>query len=845
MSDEQGKTTDGGKKPPRLSVVALPVKREVSEKHLEGLRASGLTDETITAAQLYTESRSAELAQLVGRRTWPRVCGAALVFPFILPGETEPYAYRVRPTIPRVTGHKRDGSPKHAKYDQATEHGVLTYFPPRARAAGDFGNAQRTLYWTEGEKKALVLDQLGLACVGLTGVWNYADVEHKDETGERLHPRIRDSVAIAGRAHVIVFDADARSNDQVMLAAGRLAGVLMAAGAASVRFVTPLTAEQKGIDDYFARFGEDVTRQLLDSAEPIEPVSPQEPLSRIRSIKGMQDAPVDPDLRLPLGYALERDGTLWRLGDDRRGDAKVARAPIFIQRYLDDHYTGEGRVELCFERDGRWQTSCVSRKAIVDGRTMVADLSSFGAPVTSNNAGAFVDWFDDLERVNAGRIPRVACVGRAGWHDIDGRRVFVLDDVLVSGDEVVALALDTRGDRKKLFGSLKSRGDAAAHIAALRRAWEADAVCAAMIAGSLAAPLLEQLGAPNFAIHVPGDSSRGKTSMLKIAASVFGDPNSDHWVSSWNITSVAAELRAAVFTGLPQAYDEVGASDPEATERLVYMLINGGGRARGQRDLTLRETPSWHTVVLSTGERGLADESAATGAQIRVIQLPVSRFGELGAEAIDALREECATNAGAFGREWIAGLLDIDDWAPWRAQYKDYVKLLRAKATDPLRGRLAGYFAVLCVAEAMAAQLGFGDPDAATMQRLFAAPARREQVQSLAERARDMVLGWALSEQDAFPELRLVSSGDEEPQSTRGARARHGFRRSGELLFIPYAFRKWCEEHRLSYREVLRGWQERGWLVHDPGRLESKVRIGASFERVYRLTVGEDEPCGP
>ena len=81
-----------------------------------------------------------------------------------------------------------------------------------------------------------------------------------------------------------------------------------------------------------------------------------------------------------------------------------------------------------------------------------------------------------------------------------------------------------------------------------------------------------------------------------------------------------------MLTDLPLCFDEVGAGDSRIIERSIYMLINGAGKSRGDRALRVRKTPTWRTVVLSTGEHELADERANTGAQVRVLQFRVSGF---------------------------------------------------------------------------------------------------------------------------------------------------------------------------------------------------------------------------
>ena len=248
MSEQQG---DPPPHPPRARVRKLheppPLdKRAVFAKHLADLRASGLSDDTIRAAGLYSEERPHALSEIIGR-TYPKTCGAALVFPFHLPGQPA-YAFRIKPTTPRLGKPGRNGQRRAIKYDQSSEAGQLVYLPPWARESGALQDATQILYLTEGEKKSLTLDQLRLPCVGLCGVWAYADKSDTapaNDAPERLHRTIREHTQIAGRSVVICFDSDAHDNPQVMMAAGRCAGVLLAAGAIAVRFVTPPLAKAR------------------------------------------------------------------------------------------------------------------------------------------------------------------------------------------------------------------------------------------------------------------------------------------------------------------------------------------------------------------------------------------------------------------------------------------------------------------------------------------------------------------------------------------------------------------------------------------------------------------------
>lgn len=809
-----------GRKPALGVVVSLNTQRGLNDAHKSQLAASGLSDESMTLSGLYTETHPKRLADLMGWKRWPTTNGAALVIPFFVPGKTEAIGSRLRFDNPR-----KDKRGKLVKYDQPSGTDTLVYFPPRARACGSLKDASQPLMWTEGEKKALALDQLGLPTVGLTGVWNWVDGPARAEHGDRLHPLIVEHCTVAARSHVICFDADARTNDKVMMAAARLAGVLFAAGATEVKFTAPPDAhDAKGIDDYLGKHGDDATRAVIAAAAPLEASDPKQPLARVRSLAALRDAPIPEALRMPGDYDVKRDGSLWRAGEGKAGDTKVTHAPPFIVRALVDHHSGEERAELTYQRMDGWSTVMVSRKAIADSRTLVAELAPVGGPVTSQSAGKIVEWLSEFEAVNTNAIERVECLGSAGWHTISGERVFVAHEAIRCEGSKLVVAVDTRGERQRVFGALKPRGDdSVAHVAALKRAWQADPRCAAVICAAFAAPMLRPLGAPNFAIHLPGPSSRGKTSMLRCAASVYGNPNSPAWVASWNVSQAAAEIRAATLTDLPQCYDEIGSSDPEIVERMIYDLINGSSRSRATRDFFVRESHHWHTIVLSTGERELVDDDAAAGAQVRVIQFPVSGFGELTGSEVDEVREACAAHAGVVGVDWLSILVDLsaDDWSEHKTALAANTASLREQGGGgPMQSRVAGYFALLVTTEAMIADTyGIGDLEGGTMRQLFLNMQSRDGVVDMAERARDLVEQWVISTPDSFPEVHALTFDSSGEPNKRGASPRCGFRRDdGRLLIVPAELSQFLKRHRLPPREVLRGWTERGWIDRGDGR---------------------------
>lgn len=116
---------------------------------------------------------------------------------------------------------------------------------------------------------------------------------------------------------------------------------------------------------------------------------------------------------------------------------------------------------------------------------------------------------------------------------------------------------------------------------------------------ALAAPLLQILGLPCVTFHLNGTSGDGKSSILKAAASVYGD---EERVTSWDKTQNGFEAVAARHTNQPLIVDEIGQGSVSALDQVAYKLNNGIGKDRMTRATAWRKAPRWSLIVLSAGE---------------------------------------------------------------------------------------------------------------------------------------------------------------------------------------------------------------------------------------------------
>ena len=207
-------------------------------EHLVDLRNSGLSDETIRAARIYSETDPKKI-RLALRWRRPADClGHCLAFPFPdLDGRLNGFV-RFKPNNPR-TEVKKDGTFRLIKYENPMGTGIIrAYFVPAAFEA--IRSPTVRLLITEGEKKTLCASQHAFPTIGLCGVDMWG-VSLRDSTGKKIGVRrlIKDLERInwAGRIVIIIFDTDSDHRPNVARAAAQLAQELSDVAPSSTLFI--------------------------------------------------------------------------------------------------------------------------------------------------------------------------------------------------------------------------------------------------------------------------------------------------------------------------------------------------------------------------------------------------------------------------------------------------------------------------------------------------------------------------------------------------------------------------------------------------------------------------------
>ena len=147
----------------------------------------------------------------------------------------------------------------------------------------------------------------------------------------------------------------------------------------------------------------------------------------------------------------------------------------------------------------------------------------------------------------------------------------------------------------------------------------------------------------------------------------------------------------------------------ELKRSIVYMIANGRGKGRSSQGGGTRETPTWHTVALSTSEEPLHESSPHEGARGRILSIggmtPSFRPGM--AALVQSLERAVASSHGHAGETYIRHLngWTESDWMRWYRRYCAIRDELARSSSSNLVGRVSGYIAAIQLAAEVACPL--------------------------------------------------------------------------------------------------------------------------------------------
>ena len=360
---------------------------------------------------------------------------------------------------------------------------------------------------------------------------------------------------------------------------------------------------------------------------------------------------------IPEGFSLGHDGVYL----DKQNPVLIS-GPCWISAFTRSKDGRDwGIVVHWIDHDGRQQSAAFPKQFLIDrGVPLANELMARGLRIIPGKQSMLMQYLGMFELPAELRLQSVI---QLGWLDCaeDESPVFVLpektfglgmqDTVIFQPEEhsPTAATLHQRGtlEQWRSFVASKCEG----------HPFMVFGLCTAF-----GGPVLKLFGEDCGGFHFYGASSKGKTTTLQVAASVWGcgaDPatSSNSLISRWNTTGNALEATASAHNDGLLCLDEMGTCDQRNFGKVIYDLMGGTGKRRLTKSAALQPTRSWRILVLSTGEISVKQKieeegalAAKTGQLIRLVDIPIEDgvLNDLDTVSAQALISDLKRNAGRY-----------------------------------------------------------------------------------------------------------------------------------------------------------------------------------------------------
>lgn len=336
----------------------------------------------------------------------------------------------------------------------------------------------------------------------------------------------------------------------------------------------------------------------------------------------------------------------------------ICRKPIFVTQILKDPVGDRYFLRLVSYRGNERIERIVPNQDVLNLKGLT-DLSQFGFPTNSSSARELVSFLDSLIFINEKNIPMGIASSQLGLY----KNFFIFPESAIGPNEEIPVHFILNDPPPRMF---ESRGDRNVYINFIRglrvdlpTSYTVTIFC---LYAALASFLLEKQGSPNSVINLRAESGEGKTTLIMIIGSTFGNPKLT--AVTWDSTPTFIDRRAAVLNGFPLIIDEssskLNAKKGELA-RILYSLAEGKSRGKAPHDSGMSTMPvrEFHLITFSSGEISLLSDSDPSGSQMRMIEIDTI-FGITNPEFIRKVESVIYTNYGLLAREFVRKLLSTD-----------------------------------------------------------------------------------------------------------------------------------------------------------------------------------------
>lgn len=481
--------------------------------------------------------------------------------------------------------------------------------------------------------------------------------------------------------------------------------------------------------------------------------------------------------------------------------------PIFIvERYVNAE-TRKEKIKLAYKKGTSWKDITVD-KSVIASASKIVGLADYGISVTSETAKALVKFLADLENMNLDIIPIRTSTSKFGWTGGDYK------EFMPYGNGV---EFDCVSKFPDLVGSVHAEGRAERWLDLVKelRSWREKEINL-YLAASFASVLLKPLGVLPFVLNLWCESGKGKTVSMKVATSVWADPEDNKYISDPCGTPTAREIRCNILNHLPLMMDDLSKmrdrfGNDEVTD-FIYIHCGGKGKDRGTKELTLREPTSWNNICITNMERPLSTEKMKGGAVNRVLDIEAINddfFKKISAPNVCKIIRK---NYGFAGKMFIDAVMDLGIEEVAKMQ-QDFLAEIE-QTTVGKEGKQIIPLSVLMTADKIATDYIFHDDVYLDMEELSKYLKSHDDMSEYT-RAYD----WLISE-IGVNFNRFVSDDKDEVNNELWGQLSNGY-----AIMFKSKFDEMCEKGKFSSKGFLSWAKSRDLIETDENRNTKKKRI--------------------
>lgn len=504
------------------------------------------------------------------------------------------------------------------------------------------------------------------------------------------------------------------------------------------------------------------------------------------------------------------------------GEKLACYHPIIPIQRLINAETGKEKVKLAFKKGEKWKEIIVD-KGIIASSNKIVSLADYGVSVTSETAKALVSFLADVENLNIYSINTQISTSKLGW--ING-------EYMPYGNDII---FDNETKFKAVYESIHEYGNEDVWMNLMKDIRKTERFEPKIyLIGSLASALLEPLNALPFIINLWGDTGKGKTVAIMLAASVWAYPGGNDYITDPKSTVTALELRMDFLNNFPMLIDDMAQLKEKYSgdfSELVYMLCSGKGKDRANPTLGLNKSTTWKNAILTNGEHSLVTETMQGGAVNRIIDVEMEEgyIFRNGNEVVETIKQ----NYGFCGKKFIDIVKQLG-WDSIKEIQKEFLQKIVGKAKEQgieKEEKQSLPMSILLTADEIATKYIFQDGIYLDFDKCFSLLKNKGEV-SENERAYDFILSEISINISKFkPDDRGEYKGEV-----------WGCIEHGYAIIINNAFNRICEKGNFSGRAFLTWAKKRGLLKNDTNGKNSKTkRINGSASRCIFLKLSREE----